>query len=80
MSDVDNDGRKRKKKGTWDPANMRKAEEKVLNNEMSARQAADRHQVPRTTLNDRVGAIEHDKEMFIEPLMGTKALRLWCKG
>lgn len=28
------------KKGTWDPENMRKAMKKVLNNEMSARQAA----------------------------------------
>ncbi|KAK9729595.1 CENP-B N-terminal DNA-binding domain [Popillia japonica] len=70
MSDVENDRRKRKKKGTWDPTNMRKAVENVINNEMSARQAADRYQVPRATLNDRISAIKRGKEMFTEPLMG----------
>ncbi|KAK9745058.1 CENP-B N-terminal DNA-binding domain [Popillia japonica] len=69
MSDVENDRRKRKKKGTWNPTNMRKAVEKVINNEMSARQAADRYQVPRTTLNDRISVIKRGKEMSIEPLM-----------
>ncbi|KAK9695025.1 CENP-B N-terminal DNA-binding domain [Popillia japonica] len=70
MSDVENDRRKRKKKGTWDPTNMRKAVEKVIDNEMSARQAADRYQVPRTTLNDRISAIQRGKEMSTERLMG----------
>ncbi|KAK9720562.1 CENP-B N-terminal DNA-binding domain [Popillia japonica] len=70
MSDVENDRRKRKKKGTWDPTNMRKAVEKIINNEMSARQAADPYQVPRTTLNDRISAIKRGKEMSTEPLMG----------
>lgn len=40
---------------------MRKVVEKVLNNEISARQAADRYRVPRTTLKDRIGPIKHDK-------------------
>ncbi|KAK9720561.1 CENP-B N-terminal DNA-binding domain [Popillia japonica] len=70
MSDVENDRRKRKKEGTWDPTNMRKAVEKVINNEMSARQAANRYQMPRTTLNDRISAIKRGKEMSTEPLMG----------
>ncbi|KAK9728872.1 CENP-B N-terminal DNA-binding domain [Popillia japonica] len=70
MSDVENDRRKRKKKGSWDPMNMRKAVEKVISNEISARQAADRYQVPRTTLNDRIIAIKRGKEMSTEPLMG----------
>ncbi|XP_072401149.1 uncharacterized protein [Diabrotica undecimpunctata] len=60
----------RQKKGNWDPANMRKAVEKVLNNEMSARQAAERYQIPQTTLNDRVSAIKNNKEISIEPVMG----------
>ncbi|KAK9729874.1 CENP-B N-terminal DNA-binding domain [Popillia japonica] len=70
MSDVENDRRKRKKKSTWNSTNMRKAVGKVINNEMSARQAADRYQVPRTTLNDRISAIKRGKEMSTEPLMG----------
>ncbi|KAK9694189.1 CENP-B N-terminal DNA-binding domain [Popillia japonica] len=70
MSDVENDRKKRKKKGTWDLTNMRKAVEKVINNEMSARQTADPYQVPRTTLNDRISAIKRGKEMSTEPLLG----------
>ncbi|KAK9709602.1 CENP-B N-terminal DNA-binding domain [Popillia japonica] len=70
MSDVENDRRKRKKTGTWDLTNMRKAVEKVINNEMTTRQAANRYQVPRTTLNDRISAIKRGKEMSTEPLMG----------
>ncbi|CAH1987730.1 unnamed protein product [Acanthoscelides obtectus] len=70
MSSHGNDGQTTQKKGTWDPANMHKAVEKVLNHKISARQAAERYQVPRSTLNDRVKAIKSNKEMSIEPVMG----------
>lgn len=70
MPGDENDGERKKKKGTWDPANMHKAVEKVLSNKMSARQAADRYQVPRSTLNDRISAIKNNKEMSIKPVMG----------
>lgn len=33
------DGGRKKKKGDWDPANMHKAVQTVLSNEMSARRA-----------------------------------------
>lgn len=52
---------------------MRKAVEQVLSNKMSARQAADRYQVPRTTLNDRINAIKKDKEEVFNPVMGSKS-------
>lgn len=43
MSSKTDDGQKRQKKGAWDPADMHKPLEKVLNNEMSPRQAAERY-------------------------------------
>lgn len=45
---------------------MHKAVEKVVNNEMNARQTAERYQVPRTMLNYRVSALKNIKVMAID--------------
>lgn len=51
----------KKKNGTWDPDNMHTAIKKVLSKQMSSRQAPDKYEVPRTTLDDRIRAIKNKK-------------------
>lgn len=70
MADKKEDERKGRRRGTWETDNMHHAVDKVLSGKMTLRMAADRYQVPRSTLNDRVCHIKQNKEICFKPMMG----------
>lgn len=70
MTNDKGEDKAKKKKGTWDPDNMHTAVKMVLSKQMSSRQASDKYEVPRTTLDDRIRAIKNKKEVSIKPVMG----------
>lgn len=54
----------------WNEDQMKKAIEKVVIREMTVREASERFSVPKSTLGDRVKALQLGKEVKIKPSLG----------
>ncbi|KAF2882665.1 hypothetical protein ILUMI_23508 [Ignelater luminosus] len=65
-------------RASWSEENMKKAIQDVLDRTFSERAAADRYQVPRTSLQDRIKAIKQGHQITLKTKLGlfTKAARL----
>jgi hypothetical protein len=57
-------------RGVWDSESMRKAVDKVLSGELKIRTAADRYDIPKSTLHERIKKLQAQKEVCFEPKLG----------
>jgi hypothetical protein len=57
-------------RGDWSEENMKRAIQEVLERKSSQRAAADRYQVPCTSLQDRVEAIKQGHQINLKPKLG----------
>lgn len=60
----------KRKKGKWSEEDMKTAINEVMSNRMSQRQASEAFCVPKTTLGDRLRAIQAGKTVNLTPQMG----------
>ncbi|XP_038221604.1 uncharacterized protein LOC119839407 [Zerene cesonia] len=60
----------KKKKGSWEPANLQTAIDKVISKELSIRQAALRYNVPKSTIHDKIKALNRGEEVTMIPKLG----------
>jgi hypothetical protein len=57
-------------RGEWSEGNMKRAIQDVLDRKMSERAAAERYQVLRTSLQDRVKAVKQGQQIILNPILG----------
>ena len=57
-------------RGDWSEENMKKAIQAVLDKKYSERAAADRYEVPRTSLQDRIKGIKQGHQVTLKPKLG----------
>lgn len=57
-------------RGKWDVNKMKEAVKCVLEGKLSVRQAADRYDIPRSSLHDRVKVLKSGKEITFQPKLG----------
>lgn len=57
-------------RGNWDENKMKKAIKCVSEGKLSVRLAAKRYNVPRSSLHDRVKAVNSNKEVILQPKLG----------
>lgn len=57
-------------RGDWSEENMKKAIQAVLDKKYSERAAADRYEVPRTTLQDRIKGRTEGYQVILKPKLG----------
>lgn len=57
-------------RGQWEEHNMRTAVRKVLDNELSLREAARRYSVPKSTLADKIKHLQNEEEIELIPNLG----------
>ena len=55
-------------RGEWSEENMKRAIQDVFDCKMPERAAAGRHEVPRTSLQDRVKAVKQGRQIILNPL------------
>lgn len=60
----------KKKKGKWESENLKLAVDKVMNQNMTIREASERFSVPKSTLFDKVKLLKEGKEAVFKPVMG----------
>lgn len=59
-----------KKKGKWDQQSLKTAMDKILSKEMSLREASSRYNVPKSTLHDKITALNGGDEVTLQPKLG----------
>ncbi|CAG4950407.1 unnamed protein product [Parnassius apollo] len=57
-------------RGKWDENKMKEAVKNVMEGKLSVRQAADRFDVPRSSLHDRLKVLKSGKEVAFYPKLG----------
>ena len=57
-------------RGEWSEENMKRAIQYVLDRKMSERAAAERYEVPGTSLEDRVKAVKQGQQIILKLIMG----------
>ena len=57
-------------RGDWSEENMKRAIQAVLDKKCSERAAADRYEVPRTSLQDRIKGIKQGHQIILKPKFG----------
>jgi transposase-like protein len=57
-------------RGEWSEENMKRAIQDVLDRKMSERAAAERYEVPRTSLQDHVKAVTQGQQIILKPILG----------
>lgn len=60
----------KKKRGKWESENLKLAIDKVMNHNMTIREASERFSVPKSTLFDKVKLLKDGKEAVLKPVMG----------
>ena len=57
-------------RGEWSEENTKRAIQDVLDSKMSETVAAERYEVPRTSLQDRVKAVKQGQQIILKPIQG----------
>ncbi|CAG9584394.1 unnamed protein product [Danaus chrysippus] len=60
----------KKKKGSWEPQSLRTAIDKVMSKELSVRQAAMQYNIPKSTIHDKIKALNRGEEVTMKPKLG----------
>lgn len=60
----------KKKKGSWEPQSLQTAIDKVMSKELSIRQAAMRYNIPKSTIYDKIKALNRGEEVTMKPKLG----------
>jgi hypothetical protein len=58
-------------RGEWSEGNMKRAIQDVLDRKMSESAAAERYEVLRTSLQDRVKAVKQGQQIILKPILGS---------
>jgi len=57
-------------RGEWSEENMKRATQDVLDFKMSETAAAERYEIPRTSLQNRVKAVKQCQQIILKPILG----------
>ncbi|KAF9411499.1 hypothetical protein HW555_009740 [Spodoptera exigua] len=60
----------KKKNGSWEPQSLQTAIDKVMSKELSVRQAAMRYNIPKSTIHDKIKALNRGEEVTMKPKLG----------
>lgn len=60
----------KKKKGSWEPQSLQTAIDKVMSKKLSVRQAAMQYNIPKSTIHDRIKALNRGEEVSMKPKLG----------
>ncbi|XP_026728373.1 uncharacterized protein LOC113494293 [Trichoplusia ni] len=60
----------KKKKGSWESQSLQTAIDKVLSKKLSVRQAAMQYNIPKSTIHDKIKAINRGEEVTMKPKLG----------
>jgi hypothetical protein len=57
-------------RGEWSEENMKRAIQDILDRKMSETAAAEIHEIPCTSLQDRVKAVKQGQQIILKPILG----------
>lgn len=58
------------KKAKWEPKNLQIAVDKIMSKELSLRTASAQYNIPKSTLHDKISALNRGEEVSLKPKLG----------